>query len=111
MSTNEKTAREVYGPAMKITNQEEADRLFTALVDDFCERYPEKTRAQHEDVQRGNLAYYAGYYNHETRARVEQLFHCKHPVFGAIAEKGAPTADQAYSAGFSRPASTRQHSR
>lgn len=46
------------------------------------------------------VGYYAGYYDSETRERVERLFMCAHPVFGSIADNGAPTPDEAYDAGF-----------
>jgi hypothetical protein len=35
----------------------------------------------------------------ETRARVELLFKCAHPVFGAIVEKGQPTPEEAFEMG------------
>lgn len=43
-----------------------------------------------------NLGYFAGYYDHETRDRVEKLFQCSHPVYGSIKEKGAPTPTEAF---------------
>lgn len=77
------TIGEAYGPAMAITEQAAADEYFAALV----------SRAMHtqginrepaESQTRQNLGYYAGYYDHATRERVERLFRCSHPVFGAV---------------------------
>lgn len=62
--TEPRTKAEAYDPAMKITDQAEADRYF------------------------------------ETRARVERLFRCAHPIFGAIAEVGPPPAEEAFRKGL-----------
>ena len=90
------TLGEVYDPAMYVEDQALADRYFAALVAHLrklgIDSAPEK-------VARENLGYWAGYYGGETRARVERLFRCAHPVFGAIAENGPPTPEQAFAAG------------
>jgi hypothetical protein len=91
------TIGDKYGPAMKITDQGEADEYFEACVRHSMGHG--KTREEAEQVERSNLGYFAGYYDHETRGRVERLFKCAHPVFGAIAEKGPPSAEEAYNAG------------
>ena len=93
------TIGEKYGPAMKITEQAEADAYFALCVDHSMTHH-RKTRAEAEALERANLGYFAGYSSNETRARVEQLFKCAHPVFGAIAENGAPTSEQALQAGL-----------
>lgn len=93
------TIGDIYGPAMKITNQEEADRYFEKLVL-RCQAESDKDRSECEKIQRQNLGYYAGYYSHETRARVEQLFKCAHPIFGSIAENGPPSPRQALAMGI-----------
>lgn len=92
-----------YGPAMSLTDQAEADAYFEACVEHMqrmlaAEGKP-ADRAEAERVERTNLGYWAGYYDDETRARVERLFRCAHPVFGAIAENGPPTPEQAFRAG------------
>jgi hypothetical protein len=86
-----------YAPAMEITDQAEADMYFEKCVAHSM-RF-NMTREKAEELERINLGYYAGYYNSETRARVEKLFNCAHPVFGAIAEKGQPTPEAAYAKG------------
>ena len=79
------TSGEKYDPAMKITDQAAADEYFEACVEQTMRHgYP---RAEAERIERTNLAYYAGYYDDETRERVERLFRCVHPVFGAISQE------------------------
>jgi hypothetical protein len=74
------TIAELYTPAMEITTQAKADAYFEKLVDLCLRELPELSRTQAEAMQRSNLGYYAGYYSHETRIRVEELFRCQHPV-------------------------------
>jgi hypothetical protein len=100
------TIGDKYDPAMKITAQEEADEYFEACVQHSMVNL-NKTRDEAEQLERTNLGYYAGYYDSETRARVEKLFKCSHPVFGAIAENGQPTAEEAWSAGYARGQATK----
>jgi hypothetical protein len=81
------TIGEKYGPAMAITDQEKANAYFEQLVEHTMkyaldDKY--KTREAAEQVERSNLGYYAGYYSAGTRERVERLFLCQHPIFGAI---------------------------
>ncbi len=78
---------EKYGPAMELTEQVEADAYFEKCVV-HCVTHGGKTRAEAECIERSNLGYYAGYYDDKTRARVERLFRCAHPVFGRIAQNG-----------------------
>lgn len=91
------TIREKYGPAMDIMNQVEADAYFEQCCT-HCMSFG-KNRAEAEKIEKSNLGYYAGYYSHEIRARVERLFNCSHPVFGSIAENGPPSFEQALEAG------------
>jgi hypothetical protein len=93
------TYRDKYGPAMEITDQAEADKYFEELVRHNLS-FGENTRELAENVERHNLGYYAGYYDSETRERVERLFKCEHPVFGSIAQKGPPATEEALMAGF-----------
>lgn len=93
------TIQEAYAPAMQITEQHEADKYFEFLVGYCMGGRPLMTREEAERIERNNLGYYAGYYDHDTRARVERLFRCQHPYFGKIAEKGPPTPLEAFEAG------------
>lgn len=92
------TYGEKYDPAMRMTDQAEADAYFEVLVNHMM-RYGRKTREEAEAIERSNLGYYAGYGSDELRARVEHLFKCEHPVFGAIATNGPPTFAEAFRRG------------
>ena len=107
------TNSETLGFAMKITNQEQADAWFEVLVQDgikrrgdLLEKFKDSgnpascVRLEIERIIRNNLGYYAGYYNDETRARVERLFKCSHPIFGSIEENGPPSAEEAFKKGL-----------
>lgn len=100
----EATYGDLYHPAMRMTTTEEAAPYFAALVDRLVKHYG-KTREEAESIERQNLGYFAGYYDHETRIRVESLFSCQHPIFGA-ASKGAPIPEEAFAAGVAIARST-----
>lgn len=87
-----------YGPAMTIETQEDANAYLERLVEHAM--LFGRNRHDAEKIERANLGYWAGYYNPEARERVERLFNTQHPVFGKIAERGAPTPEQALSAGM-----------
>lgn len=91
------TMGEKYDPAMEITTQEEADKYFEECVKHTMSWG--KTREEAENTERSNLGYFAGYYNDETRERVERLFKCSHPFFGSIAKNGPPTPEEAFEIG------------
>ena len=90
--------REAYEPAMALTEQAGADEYFAALVERRI-RVTGCAHAQAQAIERENLGYYAGYYDSETRARVERLFACQHPFFGPIAINGPPTVETALNIG------------
>jgi hypothetical protein len=94
------TTGDKYGPAMLITDQTEADEYFERCVAHNMSFGQDRQEAEH--INRVNLGYWAGYYSSETRARVEKLFRCSHPIFGAIAEVGVPTPEEAFQAGIAR---------
>jgi len=81
---------------MEITEQAEADAYFEECVQHTMTFG--KSREEAEKTERISLGYYAGYYGSETRERVERLFRCAHPYFGAIAD-GEPTAEVALAVG------------
>lgn len=94
------TYGESLGPAMKITDAEDAKQYFAAYLEWIKNHFSEAT-GNHtpEEVCKINLGYWAGYYDNETRQRVEKLFNCYHPVFGSIAANGSPSAEKAVSMG------------
>ena len=96
--TKESTFGDCLDPAMKVTDPEEAKAYLEAYTQHIAELRPCGT-ALAVKVARENLGYWAGYYDNETRARVERLFGCAHPAFGAIAEKGPPTPEEAFEMG------------
>jgi|SRR5882762_6436648 len=95
----EVTIGEKYGPAMAITDQNDADEYFDVLVDHYLTNWG-GTREHAESIERQNLGYYAGYGSNADRERIERLFRCAHPVFGAIAEHVAPSMAEAFGAGI-----------
>src|ERR1700733_13503060 len=90
-------------PAMEIQTQAEADAYFEKLVSHNLRlrrwKKDDGGRKEAEEVERHNLGYYAGYYDSETRRRVELLFKCVHPVFGSIERNGEPTPEEVSQAG------------
>jgi hypothetical protein len=101
------TYRELFAPAMEITDQERASNYFARLVEYDMQKWG-KTRDESEQRCRQNLGYYAGYYSHEDRDRVERLFGVHHPVFGAIAQDGVPTPEEAFRLGMEAGARMRE---
>ena len=83
-----------YGPAMEINDQAEADIYFQACVE-HCMIW-EKSREEAEKIERQNLGYFAGYYDHETMSRVNRLFCTTHPIFGNT----ILTPEQTFQAGW-----------
>ena len=95
------TFGESLGPAMEITEQEDASQYFknyVAFIQECHDKEPRLDDKTAEQVARENLGYYAGYYDHITRLRVEKLFSCTHPIFGE-ALLGCPTAEEAFKLG------------
>jgi hypothetical protein len=92
------TMEQAFGPAMKITDQTEADEYFEALVR-FSMDKAGKTREEAEKIQKSNLGYYSGYYDQKTQVRVQKLFNCVHPIFGAIEESKSLTAEDYFKMG------------
>jgi hypothetical protein len=91
----ELTVGEIYGPAMKITDPEDAQNYFNNIVHYMFFIDPTRTEEEHFQIQKSNLGYYAGYYDMETAARVQRLFQCVHPIFGNL----NPTAEEAFELG------------
>lgn len=82
------TIGDKYGPAMSITDLEGAREYFEACVEHTM-RFG-KTREEAKVIERANLGYVAGYYDEETRRRVERLFGAQHPLLGAVDETPSP---------------------
>ena len=93
------TAGELYGAAMKAQDQQTANACFERCVEAHLQARPERTRKEAEQIERSNLGYYAGYYDSETRRRVERLYGAIHPIFGSIIKHGEPTPEIAFEMG------------
>lgn len=94
------TIRQLYAPAMEVRTHEEAEAMLKHIVKEILRESPYLTERRALLVARTNLGYYAGYYNDETRERVERLFSCEHPIFGRYSEKGSPTPEEAFKMGL-----------
>lgn len=89
------TYGEKYGPAMSMTNQEDAELYFEICVE-HCMRHG-KTREEAEKIERVNIGYWAGYYDRKTAAKVYETFQLNHPIFGDI--ENWPTPERAFEMG------------
>lgn len=79
------TYAESLGPAMRITDPEDAKQYFNDYVAFTASNFEDASgKFTPEEVCRINLGYYAGYFDRETKERVEKLFIAPHPVFGSI---------------------------
>jgi len=90
------TAGELFNVANGVKSQAEADEFFEAYVL-YCMEAGD-SREVAENKVRQNLGYVAGYYDDETRARIEKLYKCEHPIFGPIAD-GKPTPEKTFQMG------------
>lgn len=81
------TYEQCLGPAMKITEREDAQQYLQAYKT-FIQRDLDNKKFSSEltanEIALGNFGYYAGYYDPETQRRVQNLFGAAHPVFGAL---------------------------
>ncbi len=84
-------------PAMIITDPEEAKAYKAALVKWGVDKH-NQSEEESLNVTNQNLGYFAGYYDSETQARVEELFLAVHPIFGSIHGK-RPTPEEAFKMG------------
>jgi len=96
------TYGECLGPAMEITDPEDAKQYlaeYVSYIQTALDKEPRDDDMTAEQIAKTNLGYFAGYYSNETRERVEELFMCSHPVFGSIKNNGSPTPEQAFNMG------------
>ncbi|MEK6832588.1 MAG: hypothetical protein AABY32_00955 [Nanoarchaeota archaeon] len=91
------TIGDKYGPAMKITDQDEANIYFEKCV--RHQMWFNKSRDEAVSIEKQNLGYFSGYYDSETMERVQKLFNCSHPVFGKVTAGNPPTPEEAFNAG------------
>ena len=70
---------------VKITSQEDANQYFKEYVEFLqkeLDKNPRTDGMTAEEIARNNIGHYAGYYDYETRLRMEQLFGAVHPIYG-----------------------------
>ena len=91
---DELTIGEKYKPAMEITDPVAAAQYFEACVQHTM-RVTDLSREEAEKMERSNFGYMAGYYDQETRERVEELFSASHPIFGSVKD-GTWTTDDIF---------------
>ena len=72
-------------PAMEITDEADAQQYladYVAFIQKSLDREPNPQGLTAAQIAGSNLGYFAGYYDNETRERVERLFRCSHPGVG-----------------------------
>lgn len=93
------TNGELLGPAMKMTDPEEAKEYLAALIERGV-KYFGQTPEESESIQKENLGYYSGYYDTATMVRVHKLFSCAHPFFGEVkSQEDLPSPKEAFAMG------------
>lgn len=88
---------EKYDQVSLVKTEPEARALFERLVKHTM-RVHGQTREEAEGLERHNIGYYAGYFGHETRLRVEELFKCAHPILPP-AKDGQLSPEEAFELG------------
>ena len=84
------TIGDKYGPAMQITTEDDAKRYLEGCVTHALEVNKEILEADARQQELDNIGYYAGYFDEETRKRIEKLFGAVHPVLGSVKIKRTP---------------------
>jgi len=93
------TNGELLGPAMKMTDPEEAKEYLAALIERGVKHFGQ-TPEESESIQKENLGYYSGYYDTATMVRVHKLFSCAHPFFGEVkSQEDLPSPKEAFEMG------------
>jgi hypothetical protein len=88
------TIEEKYAPAMEVKTKKEAEEYFEGCVEHNM-RTSGHSREEAEEIERGNIGYYCGYYSREDAERVMDLFGTQHPIFG----RTWPTPQEAFEMG------------
>lgn len=89
--------------AVGIKDPEEAKEYlkdYTAWIQKEIDKDPKRAGDNAESIAKGNIAYFAGYFDNATRERVEELYSCAHPLFGAIKDKEPPGPLEAFNMGL-----------
>ena len=81
------TYGESLDPIFKITDKADAKQYKQAYINYIqrkLDNEPRNDGMTAEEIVNVNIGYYAGYGTHSDRVRIEELFECTHPVFGAV---------------------------
>lgn len=81
------TYGECLDPIFKITDKEDArqyKKAYVSYLTNWLQKEPRTDNMTAEQIANTNIGYYAGYGTNEDRKRIEELFECKHPIFGSI---------------------------
>jgi hypothetical protein len=92
--------RDLYDLAVNAWSKKEANSHFAMLVQRQFNRGVSAEIAA--NFIRTNLARYAAHGDDEMRERVERLYECAHPIFGAFKEFGAPKTEEIYQLGLNK---------
>ena len=106
-NTGNCTYGDILGPAMKITDPDDAKQYLESYIEYLIPYVIENNEnvtdefiyTESVNIAKRNLGYYAGYYDNETRKRVEKLFECSHPIFGSIEINGEISPESAFELG------------
>lgn len=103
---DERRLQILYLAALAVTEQRNADAIFEEMIECLMPAIgrsgPFATltiRAKCEELLRHNLGYIAADCGSDVRERVEKLFKCEHPIFGAYKELGNPEFEEALELG------------
>lgn len=97
---DELSFHEIFEEALKIGTKEEAAFYLEEYSKWIRIKSSDKLKVNEPlDIAKENFGYWAGYYSHDVRKKVEHLFECEHPVFGSIEKNGPPTPEQAFALG------------
>lgn len=82
-----------------IETQEQANEYFEACVAHSMREF-DMSRKEAEELERQNIGYCAGYFDHTTMAKVGKFLNAAHPVFGNMAQREPVTSEEAFKAGL-----------
>ncbi len=85
----------MYDGACRAKTPDEARESLKEVWTDWCYEHPELEATECQTMARKAICYWAGYFSHDVRLRVEKLYECEHPVFGP-ATRGPIDPTQAY---------------
>jgi len=105
------TYGEILDSAMNITDKKDAMQYKAAYIDYIQKALDKENKDGHTalEIANANFGYWAGYGSDKTRARIEELFECSHPVFGSIKLNGSPSNEKALSMGMQAGAKSKNN--